>query len=113
MRSLILAFLLIVGASVQADELNLDQCSLPDAPDVPDGATAAEEEMTVAGSAVREYVAAAQAALDCLDKVRAGLGEAITPEQTTAINTTYNEGVDALNAVAENFNAQVRAFKAQ
>jgi hypothetical protein len=51
--------------------------------------------------------------LACLDDKRDGLGEEITSDQRTLINSAYNSGVDTLNEVAGAYNDAVRAYKAR
>jgi hypothetical protein len=109
-RTLIGVGALLVG-SVHAAELDMSNCVFPEQPEVPSGATASEQEMADAGQAVRAYVAETQGALECLETVEAGLGEEITSDQQAEMVSTYNQGVDGMSAVAESYNAAVRAFK--
>jgi len=111
-RNLVVAAVLLAGTS-QADELDMSSCVFPDQPTVPSGATASEAEMADASKAVRAYVADVQNALDCLTTVEKGLGEGMTDEQRTQMVSTYNEHVDQMNAVAQSFNEEVRAYKAR
>lgn len=116
MRALILgaAVLMTVsmsGGVAQAAEMDISPCAFPEAPTVPDGAKASEEEMGQAGSAVRAYVAGVQASLQCLTDVEKSLGEEITTEQQDQLVATYNAGVDQMNAVAGSYNTAVRVYK--
>lgn len=92
-------------------ELEIEQCSFPQAPAVPDGATATEAEMGQAGAEVREFVAAIQSSLECLGEAEKSLGDEITEEQQAELVTVYNSGVDQMNAVANEYNEQVKVFK--
>lgn len=94
-------------------ELEIEQCSFPEPPVVPDGATATEAEMGQAGAEVREFVAGIQSSLECLSEAEKSLGEEITQEQQAQLVTVYNSGVDQMNAVANNYNEQVKAYKAR
>jgi triphosphoribosyl-dephospho-CoA synthetase len=69
--------------------------------------------MGQAGAAVREFVAGIQSSLECLTAAEESMGEDITEEQQVMLVAIYNKGVDEMNAVAANYNEQVRAFKSQ
>jgi hypothetical protein len=72
-------------------------CSKPQAPaSIPDGATAAKEDMLAAKKAV--------------DAFKSGMEEYLACEKSTA---KQNAAQDELVKVADRFNAQVRAFKAK
>jgi len=72
-------------------------CSKPEAPaSIPNGATAAKEEMLAAKKAV--------------DAFKAGMEEYLSCEKSTA---KQNAAQDELVKVADRFNAQVRAFKSK
>lgn len=109
----IAALLLGAAWTVQAAAADLSQCAFPEAPAVPDGANATEEEMGAAAAAVRAYVDATQAGLTCLGDLEASLGEEISDEQRESIVTSYNTHVDQLNSTANAYNEAVRAFKAR
>ena len=103
----------LLSVSAQAAEMDTSGCAFPDAPEIPDGTTASEEDMGSASAAVRAYVGDTQSGLDCLSEVEASMGEEITPEQKSEIVNTYNAGVDEMTAVVESFNEQIRAYKAR
>jgi hypothetical protein len=103
----------LIGAQAWSADLDLSACAFPDAPDLPDGSSASMEEISTSGGAVRAYVTAMEGQLACLDTKRDGLGEEITSDQLTMINSAYNSGVDSLNAVAGAYNEAVRAYKAR
>ena len=111
---LMLAGLLSVGAAANAE------CIYPKAPaDMPNGATATEQEMVAGMKAVKEYNAQVTAYLSCLDMkmdtdiAAAGAdAPADTIAQIKAINAKrHNAAVDELEAHAARFNEQVKAFK--
>ena len=109
-----IATLMLASAfAVSAAELDMSQCAFPAAPEVPDGASATEEQMAGAASAVRAYVGETQTALECLEALETSLGEEITPDQRTSIVDNYNAHVDEMNAVAGEYNLQVRRFKGE
>ena len=108
-----LAGLLSVGA-VNAE------CIYPQAPsDLPNGATASEQEMVAGMKSIKEYNAQVTAYLSCLDmKMETDIAAAGTDApadqvaQIKAINAKrHNAAVDELEANAARFNEQVKAFK--
>lgn len=88
-------------------------CNYPPEAKVPDGATATEEQMKEANQAVKEYMAAVESYLACLDEEEKALGDAVTEEQKSLHTSRHNAAVDALNAVASRYNEQVQLFKKQ
>ncbi len=87
---------------------------------VPDGATATLEQMLAARKAVNEYNAAVEAFNSCLnleqDAAIAARGKNITDEERKQIDREYaersNTEVTRLQAVADQLNAQIKAYKA-
>jgi len=53
-----------------------------------------------------------QAYLDCIDAESAAVGEEQTDEQRSTHVQMYNAGVDAMESLAAQFNAEVKAYKA-
>lgn len=86
-------------------------CTYPPEVDIPDGKTASENEMKAANAAVKEYMAAVEAYLACLDEEEKALGDAVTEEQKSVHTARHNAAVDALNAVAARYNEQVQIYK--
>jgi hypothetical protein len=86
-------------------------CTYPPEIPVPDGQTATEAQMKEAGKAVKDYMAAVESYLACLDDEEKALGDAVTDEQKNIHNARHNAAIDALNAVADRYNEQVRIFK--
>ncbi|MEQ8858089.1 MAG: hypothetical protein RIC56_05535 [Pseudomonadales bacterium] len=107
----VLAVGVLAGGGVRAAELEIAHCRFPEAPVVPDGADASESEMGQAGAEVREYVSGVQSSLECLSAAETAMGDEITEEQQAQVVAIYNQGVDQMNAVAQRYNEQVRAFK--
>lgn len=85
----------------------------PDVAAMPDGNTATKEQMLEAGKAVKEYNAAVESYLACLDDEEKALGDTATDEQKKVHTEKHNAAVDALNAVAARYNEQVQIFKKQ
>lgn len=82
------------------------ECTLKDAPVLPDGASAAEAQMVAAQQAVKAYVAETQEYLSCLEfegKGRAG-GD---------WTKKYNDASTRMEKLAADFNKQLRAFKSK
>jgi hypothetical protein len=114
MRELLFGgLLLVLAGTAGAAELDVSRCKMPEPPAVPDGQTASEAEMGEASTDVREYIVGVQSSLECLAQVEQSMGEEISEEQSGVLVTLYNAGVDQMEAVAENYNAQVREFKAR
>lgn len=96
----------LVALGAQAD------CDAPGAaPGVPDGAIAPEEELAEASAEVRGFVAKTQDYLACLEAQEADLGADISEEERAELVTTYNSAVETMQAVADDFNEQVRRFR--
>lgn len=82
------------------------ECTLKDAPVLPDGSSAAEADMVAAQQAVKAYVAETQEYLACLEfegKGRAG-GD---------WTKKYNDASTRMEKLAAEFNKQLRAFKSK
>jgi hypothetical protein len=88
-------------------------CTYPEEIKIPDGATATKEEMVAGQKSVKDFMAAVETYLACLDEEEKALGEAITDEQRQVHAKRHNAAVDSMNDIAARFNEQVRAFKAQ
>lgn len=85
-------------------------CDYPTEISIPSGSTATEAEMQAANQAVRQYMAAVESYLACLDEEEKSLGGAVTEEQKRVHVRRHNAAVDALNAVAGRYNEQVSLF---
>ena len=87
---------------------------------IPDGSQATLDEMLAAKKAVNEYNAAVEAYNSCLnleqDAAIAARGKNITEEERKQIDKDYaersNTEVTKLQAVADQLNTQIRAYKA-
>jgi hypothetical protein len=87
-------------------------CTYPEDMQVPDGSSASEAAMLDGQKMVKQYMADMEAYLDCIDAEASSREEEQTPEQMALDTKRYNSAVDAMEAVAADFNDQVRAFKA-
>lgn len=88
-------------------------CTYPEAVVVPDGATSTTEEMVDGQTRIKQYMAEMEAYLDCLDREETDLGREPTVDELALHNQRHNSAVDAMEAVAADFNEQVRAYKKQ
>jgi len=86
-------------------------CAVPETPGIPDGHVADLETMMQAQEAVRHFMDLSDAFLDCLSEVIDE--EALTDNQEVAAVGRHNETVERMEKLAEDFNRQVRAFKAR
>ena len=89
----------------------MKKCTYPDAPTIPNGRKASEEEMLEAQSALKAFLAAGEEYTSCLQGVEASWGEEATDEQRAVMVIFYNKAVDEMHAVGDMFNAAVRAYK--
>ena len=98
-------------------------CSGPQAPSLPDGATASMEDMLAGQKAIKAYQAANLEYMGCLEKeftaAEAAVLESSSEDDKKAAQTTYQEAVDAYNAavsqeeeIAGQFNTEIREYKA-
>lgn len=86
-------------------------CSAPPAPAVPDGTSATMEAMVEGQTAVRAFVAAGETYLECLAKI---IDDQARPaDHRNAAVTEHNRMVTAMEAAANDFNEQIRIFKAR
>ena len=108
----------ILGAMLLTGTLGaqafMSDCEAPgDSPGVPDGSGASEAEMATAGQEVRGFVESTQAYLSCLEAREAEMTEEMSDEQRAEVVQTYNAAVEEMQAVADNFNEQVRQYHEQ
>ncbi|HKU16301.1 MAG TPA: hypothetical protein VJQ52_18050 [Steroidobacteraceae bacterium] len=98
------------------------ECAYPKEPsNLPDGASATQDQMVAGMKAVKEYNSQVTTYLDCLEKETNERVEAAGPdapaeqiEQIKAIHTKrHNAAVEALEQTAARFNEQVKTFKAR
>ena len=97
-------------------------CTYPQAPNhIPDGSTATLAEMLAGQKAVQAYNEQMTAYLSCIKLERdsrvAQAGDKLTKQQKQELEAIEiqknNAAVDQLHAVADQFNAQVKIFKAK
>ena len=96
-------------------------CDYPSRPaDLPDGATASQDEMFVGVKAINAYQDAMKAYLKCIeaDEIVAVTGmDDVDAEakgkRSAMFDKKYNAAVEEMTLVVEEFNAQIRAYKQQ
>ena len=102
---------LIVGIAAIVISPSHAACNYPEEARIPDGATATTEDMVNAQALVKQFMADMEAYLECLDQEEASIPEKQTPEAKALHLQRHNAAVDTMEAVAAQFNEQIRAFK--
>ena len=96
-------------------------CDYPERVDnVPDGNSATRDEMVAGKKAVQSYLAEMEEYLSCIeaeeDQALGTMGEVddeTKRQRKLTFDKKYNAAVEEMNLVAEEFNIQVRAYKAR
>lgn len=95
-------------------------CDYPQRVDIPDGTVATKDEMIAGQKSVKNYMATMDTYLACIEAAEAQavieLGEVdddTSRQREEMFNKKYNAAVEEMNLVAEEFNIQVRAYKAR
>lgn len=106
---------------VRAAGSELNGCALPSPPALPDGASASHEQMSSAHQAFEAYDAATNAYTKCVDaavaRIAAQQGGGASPEEQARLQafgtTAHNTAISQEQGVADQLNAQIRAYKAK
>jgi hypothetical protein len=111
---------LICTASVLFAAQSAFACDYPNRVLIPNGGTAAKEDMLEGQRGVKTYVAAMEVYLECIveeEKVAIAAMDDLQPEdeqqRADAMNKKYNAAVDEMERLAAQFNAEVQAYKAK
>jgi len=92
-------------------------CTYPDKPAGVDGSSASEAEMIGFQKNMKDYLAKGNDFLACLEKEESKIASSSSAEQKeefkAKITQTYNMVVDEMNAIADQFNTALRAYKNQ
>ena len=104
--SLPLIFLAALGSAMSALA-----CDVPAEIDIPRGDEATLDEMLAAQTSVREFIAAMEEYLTCMDVEIEALGEEAAEEEHTLMVEQYNSGVDQMEEAAADFNEQRQLFQ--
>ncbi len=103
----------VVGGTTQLTMPSVTErvrhCVPPELPAVVDARSATMDEMVASQSAVRDFMAASDEHLECLSEVIDAPD--LAREERAYLTSTYNRVIDAMEAVAEDFNDQVRLFR--
>ena len=94
-------------------QLAFAECSKPTAPTLPDGSTSDLETMVEGQKAVKAYVAETEAYLACLTEEGEAAAETETTEQQLARVEMHNKAVDEMEAIAGEFNEEIREYKSK
>jgi hypothetical protein len=99
-----------------------DDCTKPEAPAVPDGASSTMDQMIAGQKAVKAFQASNIEYMACLEPGVSAAGEQMTnatgdakaaaKEAYDEKEAAYNAAVSAEESVADNFNVAIRAYKA-
>ena len=114
MKSTISTILLI--GSIGFAQCALSDCRYPKMNvDIPNGSTATMEEMVAAQTSYKAYNADMNAYLECLDNELALVSEDldIYPDIKKQSDSKYDAAVEVLTKAVDEWNAAVRAYKAQ
>ena len=87
------------------------KCKYPRQPAIPNGRTATEEELVAAQKKMKAYIAEGDEYIACIARVEKSWGDEATDEQKAIVVLFNNKVVDDMQAVADLFNAAVRAYK--
>lgn len=104
LRFLVLLFAGGGAASVLA-------CDYPPLISIPPGADATMEELLTAQADVRTYMEAMEVYLTCVNDELAAAGDDAPAEYKAIMFSRHNAAVTEMEAVAEDFNAEVQAYK--
>ncbi len=88
-------------------------CSPPESPAIPDGAKIDTAEMKQTVSVVKAYLKQGEGYLACLTEMENSWGDEATEDQRKEVIRNHNAMVDAMQAAAERFNAELAKYRAQ
>ena len=110
----------LISAALLLSASLVDACDYPQRVGVPNGSTATKEEMIAGQRGIKDYLAAMDEYLACIETAEqetvAGVDESdedAKQQRIEMFNKKYNAAVEEMNLVAEEFNIQVRAYKAR
>lgn len=111
--------LALIGLALGSAASVADDCTAPQMPGLPDGATASLEQMLEGQKAVKAFQTANSEFRECLDpKVSAAENESMSDSESEKIQATlkqlnedYNNSVSEEEALAESFNTELREYK--
>jgi hypothetical protein len=108
------------GAPARAATEALEDCNLPNPPAVPDGSRVTKAQMVAAHTAFQAYDAATNTYTHCVDAVVDRITAQFPQASAEDLQTVkvlgigaHNTAIDQEQALADQFNAQIKAFKAK
>jgi hypothetical protein len=108
------------GDPARAATAALEDCSAPNPPTLPDGSRASKPEMVAAHTAFQNYDTATKAYTVCVDTVLEKITQQFPQASADELHTVnvlsigaHNTVIDQEQALADQFNAQLKAFKAK
>ncbi len=112
--------LLIAGLAMSSASALAQDCTAPELPTLPDGASASYEDMIAGQGAVKEFQAANLEYMNCLEPMiseaeTTAQGESATDAdkaKAKELNDAYNAAVSQEEELAGKFNTAIRAYKA-
>jgi cyclophilin family peptidyl-prolyl cis-trans isomerase len=99
-----------IPAASSHDDL-FARCEIPEAPSLPSGAVDSRADMVEGQAAVRTFITASEMYLDCLTEVIDT--QELSDRQRAQGVEAHNQMVSRMEQLAEDFNEQVRIFKAR
>lgn len=112
--------LTVLGLALGSTISLAGECVQPSAPELPDGAKAAMEDMLAGQQAVKAFQSSNLEYMACLEKENAA-AQAAMPEgsdeekkaaQEKSFNDAYNAAVSQEEEIAGQFNTEIREYKA-
>lgn len=95
-------------------------CDYPESAEIPNGSTATREEMLAGQQAVKDYIAAMEEYLACIEEEEQSTLETlpdISDEERVnrerALTMKHNAAVEEMELIAARFNEEVRIYRAQ
>ena len=88
-------------------------CSQPESPAIPGGDKVDTAEMKQTVSTVKAYLKQGESYLACLTEVENSWGDEATEDQRKELIRNHNAMVDAMQAAAERFNAELAKYSAR
>ena len=88
------------------------ECAVPEAPSIPDGSAASEQELVKTVTAFKSYQQELIDFRECLTTYEEELGEEITAQQQRQVVRDYNESVETEEALAVELNEAIQAYRA-
>lgn len=116
---------LVLAAGIATSAAAQD-CSAPRAPDVPNGATASEEQMVQGQQAIKSYMAESNTYLSCLEQEGKRFRAEVMKDKSLSdadrksrlaqkdqeLTKKHNDAVDQQESIAARFNNAVREYRA-